>query len=133
LRWQCARTRFQEIAMGMFDTVNLSCPRCGERTSFQTKAGPCVSNNYELAEMPADIVDDLQWKNVRCEICDAPIHFKRTLLVVKVEAVSENSGDEIISGASASQEALSDLSDRFSSEDDEREESDGSTGKILLL
>ena len=36
--------------MGMFDTVHMKCPNCGERTSEQTKNGECCLDNHELNE-----------------------------------------------------------------------------------
>ena len=45
--------------MGVYDTVIVPCPRCGERHDFQSKSGPCDMKFYELDETPDDVFDDI--------------------------------------------------------------------------
>jgi len=45
--------------MGMFDTVNVPCPKCGEISQFQSKGGDCVLAEYELHTAPADVLSDV--------------------------------------------------------------------------
>lgn len=41
--------------MGMFDSVYVFCPNCGDEVEFQSKAGECVTEEYYLHNMPAEI------------------------------------------------------------------------------
>ena len=34
--------------MGMFDTVKLVCPKCGEEQEVQSKAGDCLLRYYDV-------------------------------------------------------------------------------------
>ena len=80
--------------MGMFDTVSLACPHCGERTEFQTKAGQCLGMNYEIESVPARIAESLSERAVTCTSCDQPIFFSAKV-VVTIEATKNNPEREI--------------------------------------
>jgi hypothetical protein len=45
--------------MGMFDSVMVPCPSCGERAEFQSKGGDCTLATYELHEAPSDVLSDV--------------------------------------------------------------------------
>ena len=45
--------------MGMFDTVLVPCPRCGERSKFQSKGGDCILAEYQLEQCPLDVLSDV--------------------------------------------------------------------------
>lgn len=62
--------------MGMFDTLHMQCPNCGQRTSEQTKGGECQLLDLELDEQPMateGIVD----QPFNCEKCEKLIVVKR--------------------------------------------------------
>jgi len=40
--------------MGVYDTVLIPCPRCGEKYKVQTKSGKCFLNVYDLYDAPQD-------------------------------------------------------------------------------
>lgn len=40
--------------MGMFDTIWVPCPKCGQKQGAQTKSGDCILADYELDEAPPD-------------------------------------------------------------------------------
>lgn len=40
--------------MGMFDTIYVNCPNCGEQNEFQTKSGQCTLECYTLEDCPSD-------------------------------------------------------------------------------
>lgn len=42
--------------MGVYDSVLVPCPKCGEKQDFQTKSGDCLLEVYELHECPPDIL-----------------------------------------------------------------------------
>ena len=42
--------------MGMFDTVLVPCPNCGEKAEFQSKSGECLLEVFELKDCPDDIL-----------------------------------------------------------------------------
>lgn len=45
--------------MGMFDTVLVKCPNCGELNAFQSKGGECLLRTYTLEEAPPDVLSDV--------------------------------------------------------------------------
>jgi len=45
--------------MGMFDTVLVPCPSCGEVYAAQSKGGECMLAAYELDEAPANVLMDV--------------------------------------------------------------------------
>lgn len=61
--------------MAMFDTVFVPCPRCGALKEYQSKAGDCTLEEYNIYDAPLAILADIQegcaWpKNNRCYECD---------------------------------------------------------------
>ena len=46
--------------MGVYDTVRVPCPKCGEKADFQSKSGDCILSVYELNECPSDVLYGLQ-------------------------------------------------------------------------
>jgi len=56
--------------MGMFDTVMVPCPSCGEVCAAQSKGGECMLANYELDEAPANVLMDVNRHGpFKCEKC----------------------------------------------------------------
>jgi hypothetical protein len=55
--------------MGMFDRVNVTCPRCGGLVEFQSKAGACVLADYGPGNAPPAIMEDLDGEVGHCEDC----------------------------------------------------------------
>lgn len=55
--------------MGMFDTVKLRCPYCGETTEEQTKSGPCMLKTYTLNNAPISVMGGILGE-VKCEHCE---------------------------------------------------------------
>lgn len=56
--------------MGMYDTVWVPCPECGEKSGFQTKSGPCLLREYELDAAPLDVLLDVnRHAPNQCEKC----------------------------------------------------------------
>ncbi len=45
--------------MGMFDTVLVPCPKCGEVSEFQSKGGDCRLSEYTLDNCPQDVLSDV--------------------------------------------------------------------------
>lgn len=59
--------------MGMFDTVHVKCPACGEILELQSKAGHCILNEYNLDNVPAHIAGDLINRELDCRYCGAEL------------------------------------------------------------
>ena len=57
--------------MGMFDTIHMTCEKCGERFEEQTKGGECGLNHYGLSDAPIDALSGLDRKNIVCSHCGA--------------------------------------------------------------
>ncbi len=45
--------------MGMFDSVGVPCPKCGEVFEAQSKSGPCFCNWYSIDAVPLDVAEDI--------------------------------------------------------------------------
>jgi len=55
--------------MGMFDSVMVPCPTCGERVEFQSKEGECLCSVFTLANAPTEVVWDIINSPERCGNC----------------------------------------------------------------
>ena len=45
--------------MGMFDTVNIPCPKCQTPNEFQSKGGDCLLQTYTLETAPKNVLLDV--------------------------------------------------------------------------
>lgn len=52
--------------MGMFDTVEFTCPAYGSTIEVQSKAGPCILGRHSSREVPAAIAGDVLGEKVSC-------------------------------------------------------------------
>lgn len=55
--------------MGMFDSVMVPCPKCGECAEFQSKGGDCTLAVYTLDEAPTDVLSDIDKYPEACKKC----------------------------------------------------------------
>lgn len=56
--------------MGVYDSVLVPCPKCGEKQYFQTKSGDCLLEVYELNECPPDVLRNVNRHSpYDCEKC----------------------------------------------------------------
>jgi len=53
--------------MGMFDSLIVKCPDCGEEVEFQSKAGECMLACYSLDDCPPGILGDLDNVSEKCQ------------------------------------------------------------------
>jgi hypothetical protein len=53
--------------MGMFDTVVVRCPSCGDPAYFQSKAGDCVLASLSLDNASPDVLADLAGDQHTCD------------------------------------------------------------------
>lgn len=51
----------------MFDRVWVTCSYCGEQREFQSKAGECMMNDYDLTALPTEVAADLIGDFTVCE------------------------------------------------------------------
>ena len=42
--------------MGVYDTVWVKCPKCGEENGFQSKSGDCSLRDFDLDNCPEDVM-----------------------------------------------------------------------------
>lgn len=45
--------------MGMFDSVKIECPLCGEEVLFQSKSGPCMLVTYDQGKVPIAVAQSV--------------------------------------------------------------------------
>lgn len=79
--------------MGMFDTVRVPCPNCGEREDFQSKSGSCCLRTYDLENCPADILADVnRHAPATCAHCGTVFAVELTV-AARAVAVAEETPD----------------------------------------
>jgi len=66
------RDNWGENKMGMYDSVNFSCPHCGGNIEVQSKAGDCFLASYSPNKIPWDIAQDIEAEECRCSQCSMP-------------------------------------------------------------
>src|SRR3990167_7651023 len=47
------------MLMGLYDSVTVSCPKCGRKWEAQSKGGPCDMAQYTLQNCPEDVLSDV--------------------------------------------------------------------------
>lgn len=62
--------------MGMFDSLYVKCPKCGEELEFQSKSGPCAMYVFRKRDLPISVALDLNGNIVRCQFCNSRIKMK---------------------------------------------------------
>jgi predicted RNA-binding Zn-ribbon protein involved in translation (DUF1610 family) len=56
--------------MGMFDTVLIPCPTCGQDYPEQTKAGACLLEEYTFDNAPPEVLASInQYAPFTCDNC----------------------------------------------------------------
>jgi DNA-directed RNA polymerase subunit N (RpoN/RPB10) len=56
--------------VGVYDTVMVPCPTCGERVGFQSKSGSCLLETFMLEEAPDTVLLDVnRHAPIRCDKC----------------------------------------------------------------
>lgn len=78
--------------MGMFDTVLVPCPKCGEEMEFQSKSGPCQLEEYKLGAVPAEI---LAGASIHTETCSCGARVKLVLQCMAVPTVVRDALPEV--------------------------------------
>ena len=78
--------------MGMYDTVMVPCPKCGERFPAQSKSGDCTLETFKLEDAPEDVLCDVnRHAPFSCDSCGTL--FKVQILFNRVtEPVSGREG-----------------------------------------
>lgn len=103
--------------MGVYDTVIVPCPVCGETSEFQSKSGKCLLDTYTLDDAPDDVLLDVnRHAPNRCAKCSTKFFVeitgqrpRRTLLARSV--VWQQCGSLLRSVSSDPCEALADGTD----------------------
>lgn len=63
--------------MGMYDTVLVPCPECGELEGFQSKGGECLLMEYTLGNAPLDVMSDVNRHSPHtCDKCNIMFEVK---------------------------------------------------------
>lgn len=57
-------------AMGMFDNVIAECPKCHGQIYWQSKAGDCELESFEIDSVPMAIAVDINNYSSWCERCE---------------------------------------------------------------
>ena len=70
--------------MGMFDTLLVRCKKCNKVLEFQSKAGRCMMEEYNLSDVPSDIAGSLDGESQECRVCGC-LNTIRTKVFVYIE------------------------------------------------
>lgn len=71
--------------MGVYDSINIPCPKCGERQEAQSKSGDCILAIYEIENAPADVLADVnRHAPFTCATCGTVFEIKLTVLAQSV-------------------------------------------------
>ena len=80
--------------MGMFDRVYVPCPVCSELSEFQSKSGDCTLAEYTLADVPADVIQDVNRQSPNtCSKCGTKFRVKFET-TVKAWAIKQEDNPE---------------------------------------
>ena len=71
--------------MGVYDTVMVPCPKCGEPYPAQSKSGDCTLAVYDLATCPDDVLENVnRHAPFDCDQCGVRFMVKRVAAAVEV-------------------------------------------------
>ena len=95
MRSECIREREERI-MGCFNTITIVCPRCGDVTEFQSKAGTCELATYSLEDAPLPELAELEVyaknKAIVCGGCLGPLQIK-VWKIASISMLKENTDE----------------------------------------
>ena len=71
--------------MGMFDTVNIPCPKCKTLNEFQSKGGDCLLYTYTLENVPNNVLLDINRHSpITCRKCGTKYEIE---LIIDITAI----------------------------------------------
>jgi hypothetical protein len=84
------------LLMGVYDTVEVPCPKCGKIAGFQSKSGECAMRDYTLGNCPVNVMFDVNRHSPHVCECGAKFMVEYKLVVDSAEAVlyKEDADDE---------------------------------------
>lgn len=95
---------YAEVLMGMYDSVMVPCPECGERAEFQSKGGDCTLAVYQLEDAPADVLSDADRHSpLECKKCATMIYLET---VITMRAKTAVPGPLVMHGAKTRRHVL---------------------------
>ena len=68
--------------MGMFDSLLVNCPNCRGEVEFQSKAGDCNLDVYNIHNVPAQIALDCKTDSEVCLTCGRQVKLLVQSIVV---------------------------------------------------
>jgi hypothetical protein len=81
--------------MGMYDTIFMECPKCGEMNEEQTKWGPCRLHEYTIDDASPDAIEKFVQDPVKCRSCGKKYIVKMLQRpIYKVVSYNEDDEDE---------------------------------------
>ena len=72
--------------MGCYDTVIITCPACGEKIPYQTKAYICELKEWPLESAPTILIGDIEWSMELGNFIECPRCEKK--LIVSVQKIA---------------------------------------------
>ena len=63
--------------MGVYNTILVPCPECGNEVEFQTKSGDCSLTTYSILCAPYEEVKGIMGRNNYCRECNTEVTIGR--------------------------------------------------------
>lgn len=62
--------------MGMYDSLYVDCPKCGNQLEFQSKSGICALLSYKKNNLSPEVAVGINGDIIRCQFCNKRIKLK---------------------------------------------------------
>lgn len=59
--------------MGVYNTILVECPECGEILEFQTKSGSCALRHYHISKVPEEDIKGILGDSICCYKCETKV------------------------------------------------------------
>lgn len=59
--------------MGVYNSIYVPCPDCGNNIEFQSKSGSCQLSTYSISDCPEKEVEGIMGDSWCCENCGADV------------------------------------------------------------
>lgn len=62
--------------MGVFNTIIVDCPSCGEPVEFQTKSGTCALSYFHISDVSEKEIEGIMGRTNYCTNCKIKVKIK---------------------------------------------------------
>ncbi len=62
--------------MGLYDSLTIDCPKCGNELELQSKSGRCCMDNFSKNNLTPEVAVGINGDIVRCQFCNSRIRLE---------------------------------------------------------